>query len=74
MTIYVCNRGKKFTPDTKKSALGITDKIYTENKRGWGIKLMKNLMDAVDFEDIQNGTQLKMVKYKKSKKDNIINY
>ena len=67
MTIYVCNRGKKFTPSTKTDSQGITDKIYTENKRGWGIKLMKNLMDEVDFEDVQNGTKLKMVKYKRIK-------
>jgi serine/threonine-protein kinase RsbW len=33
------------------------------NRRGWGLKLIKTLMDEVEFERVDDGTQLKMTKY-----------
>jgi serine/threonine-protein kinase RsbW len=36
-------------------------------KRGWGIELMKRLMDDVRFEKLRGGTMLVMVKYLKKK-------
>jgi anti-sigma regulatory factor (Ser/Thr protein kinase) len=33
------------------------------SRRGWGIELIKNLMDQVDFDDVAVGTRLKMIKY-----------
>jgi serine/threonine-protein kinase RsbW len=35
------------------------------HKRGWGIELMKRLMDDVRFEKLRGGTRLVMVKYLK---------
>jgi len=32
-------------------------------RRGWGLKLIKSLMDEVEFERVDDGTQLKMTKY-----------
>jgi serine/threonine-protein kinase RsbW len=32
-------------------------------RRGWGLKLIKTLMDEVEFERVDDGTQLKMTKY-----------
>ncbi|MDX1762864.1 MAG: ATP-binding protein [bacterium] len=32
-------------------------------RRGWGIELIKSLMDEVEFKDVPVGTKLKMVKY-----------
>jgi serine/threonine-protein kinase RsbW len=34
-------------------------------RRGWGLKLIKTLMDEVEFERVDDGTQLKMTKYRK---------
>lgn len=37
-----------------------------EGRRGWGLKLMKNLMDDVKFEQIDDGTRISMTKYLKN--------
>ena len=34
-----------------------------KGRRGWGLKLIKTLMDEVEFEHVDDGTQLKMTKY-----------
>lgn len=35
-----------------------------QQRRGWGLKLMKQLMDEVEFERVDDGTRLRMVKYR----------
>jgi serine/threonine-protein kinase RsbW len=35
----------------------------SEERRGWGLKLIKTLMDEVEFERVDEGTSLKMTKY-----------
>ncbi len=34
-----------------------------EGRRGWGLKLMKTLMDEVKFEQVDDGTRISMTKY-----------
>jgi serine/threonine-protein kinase RsbW len=34
-----------------------------KERRGWGIKLIKSLMDEVEFERVDDGTRLRMTKY-----------
>lgn len=34
------------------------------DKRGWGLKLMRNLMDEVVFEPTDEGTRVRMIKYR----------
>lgn len=34
-----------------------------EERRGWGLKLIKTLMDEVEFERVDEGTRLRMTKY-----------
>jgi serine/threonine-protein kinase RsbW len=36
-----------------------------KTRRGWGLKLIKSLMDEVEFERVDDGTQLRMIKYRK---------
>jgi serine/threonine-protein kinase RsbW len=35
----------------------------TDDRRGWGLKLIKTLMDEVEFERVDEGTSLRMTKY-----------
>ena len=35
----------------------------TEERRGWGLRLIRSLMDEVEFENVDEGTSLKMTKY-----------
>ena len=34
-----------------------------KDRRGWGLKLIRTLMDEVEFERVDDGTQLRMTKY-----------
>jgi serine/threonine-protein kinase RsbW len=34
-----------------------------KSRRGWGLKLIKTLMDEVEFERVDDGTQLRMTKF-----------
>jgi serine/threonine-protein kinase RsbW len=34
-----------------------------EERRGWGLKLIRSLMDEVEFERVDDGTSLRMTKY-----------
>ena len=36
-----------------------------DGRRGWGLKLIQTLMDEVEFERVDDGTQLKMTKYRR---------
>lgn len=36
-----------------------------EQRRGWGLKLIKTLMDEVEFERVDEGTSLRMTKYRR---------
>ena len=67
LTIYVENEGKDFEPALVAEP-HIDEKIFGSHKRGFGIKLIKNLMDSVNFEKVNNYTRLKMVKYIKEEK------
>lgn len=38
-------------------------KEAAEERRGWGLKLIRTLMDEVEFERVDDGTSLRMTKY-----------
>ena len=64
LTIKVIDKGKGFDESNVKIPK-IESKLNTdERKRGWGILLIKELMDSVDFESDHTGTTLTMVKKK----------
>ena len=49
LTIKVGDKGEGF--DSEVVAIpNIDEKINSEHKRGWGLQLMKELMDTVEFE------------------------
>jgi anti-sigma regulatory factor (Ser/Thr protein kinase) len=37
-----------------------------KSRRGWGLKLIQTLMDEVEFERVDDGTELRMTKYLRS--------
>ena len=64
LTIKVIDKGVGFDSSAIKLP-NIEDKVGTqERKRGWGLMLIKELMDSVDFESDSTGTTLTMVKKK----------
>lgn len=64
LTIKVIDKGVGFDSSAIKLP-NIEDKVGTqERKRGWGLMLIKELMDSVDFESDHTGTTLTMVKKK----------
>ncbi|HKQ99699.1 MAG TPA: ATP-binding protein, partial [Pyrinomonadaceae bacterium] len=37
--------------------------VESKERRGWGLKLIRSLMDEVEFERVDDGTRLRMTKY-----------
>ncbi|MGI8555939.1 MAG: ATP-binding protein [Pyrinomonadaceae bacterium] len=61
IVITISNRGLKLPPD--KVAESSTPIEPESGRRGWGLKLMRSLMDEVEFEQVDDGTRISMVKY-----------
>ena len=57
ITITVANRGLRLADNQPNVS------APDEGRRGWGLKLMKGLMDEVKIEKTDDGTQITMVKY-----------
>ena len=62
LLIVVRDFGKGFDP-SKVDRPCIQEKLSRLRRRGWGLVLIKRLMDKVEFIDIAPGTELRMVKY-----------
>ena len=63
LTIKVGDKGEGF--DSEVVAIpNIDEKINSEHKRGWGLQLMKELMDTVEFDSSEAGTTVTMTKNK----------
>ena len=66
LTIKVIDKGKGFDQSNVKIPK-IESKLNSdERKRGWGIMLIKELMDSVAFESDHTGTTLTMIKKKEA--------
>ena len=66
LTIKVIDKGVGFDASVIKLP-NIDDKVGSEErKRGWGLMLIKELMDKVDYESDNTGTTLTMTKNKES--------
>ena len=59
IVITISNRGLRLP---NKKAVEIKP---DEGRRGWGLKLMRTLMDEVKFEQVDDGTRISMTKYLK---------
>jgi serine/threonine-protein kinase RsbW len=64
LTVIIKDNGKGFDTGAINENPDIKEKLTSEYKRGWGIMLIKNLMDKVEIESNSEGTTLKMTKIK----------
>ena len=55
--ITISNRGIRLADK------GIPEPDPTEGRRGWGLTLMRRLMDEVRLEEVDDGTRISMTKY-----------
>jgi len=60
LVVTVASRG--VTPEGSVGENGAAE-TSIKNRRGWGLKLIRTLMDEVEFEHVDDGTRLRMVKY-----------
>ena len=63
LEIQVTDKGKGFD-ESKVKIPKIEEKIGSDHKRGWGLQLIKELMDTVEFESSPEGTTVTMTKKK----------
>ena len=64
LTIKVIDKGVGFDA-SKVKIPQIEKKIKSKRKRGWGLKLINELMDSVEWESSEKGTIVTMKKMKK---------
>ena len=66
LVVTVASRGVVPASLAGQNGEGISveeEKPDAKSRRGWGLKLIKTLMDEVEFERVDDGTQIRMVKY-----------
>ena len=63
LQIRVEDAGVGFDPDDVEDP-NIEDKLKAKSKRGWGLKIIRSLMDEVDIRSNQRGTTVIMSKYR----------
>lgn len=64
LVVTVASRGVLPAPESGQNGQNPADQVEGgKTRRGWGLKLIKTLMDEVEFERVDDGTQLRMTKY-----------
>jgi serine/threonine-protein kinase RsbW len=66
LVVTVASRGvvpANLTGDNGYEGRSADEREEARSRRGWGLKLIQTLMDEVEFERVDDGTQLRMTKY-----------
>jgi serine/threonine-protein kinase RsbW len=66
LVVTVASRGvvpASLVGQNGQQAGGRDENDDAQSRRGWGLKLIQTLMDEVEFERVDDGTQLRMTKY-----------
>jgi serine/threonine-protein kinase RsbW len=66
LVVTISSRGVLPAKVEAKDGTAKDNAVLSEQRRGWGLKLIKTLMDEVEFERVDEGTSLRMVKYLRS--------
>ena len=61
LKVTVKDRGVGFAPDELEEPT-IEEKLTSERKRGWGLKIIRGLMDQVEVRSGADGTTIEMSK------------
>lgn len=61
LKVTVKDRGVGFSPDELEEPT-IEEKLTSERKRGWGLKIIRGLMDEVEVRSGTDGTTIEMSK------------
>ncbi len=61
LRIIVRDSGRGFVPEEVPES-NITEKLKAPDKRGWGLQIMRGMMDEVEIHSGENGTQVVMTK------------
>jgi len=66
LVVTVASRGLVPASTAARNGERVDATVEKENgRRGWGLKLIQTLMDEVEFERVDDGTQLRMTKYRR---------
>ncbi|HEX8130289.1 MAG TPA: ATP-binding protein [Pyrinomonadaceae bacterium] len=63
LVVTVSSRGIIVPSPTNAGTNGNDAREENNGRRGWGLKLIRTLMDEVEFERVDDGTRLRMTKY-----------
>lgn len=63
LVVTVSSRGIIAPSPTNAGTNGSEGREENNGRRGWGLKLIRTLMDEVEFERVDDGTRLRMTKY-----------
>jgi serine/threonine-protein kinase RsbW len=63
LVVTVSSRGVRVPAAGPQSQNGAEPSDEQNGRRGWGLKLIRTLMDEVEFERVDDGTRLRMTKY-----------
>ncbi len=63
LVVTVASRGVVPTQLPGRNGQEASIEPNAKSRRGWGLKLIKTLMDEVEFVHVDDGTQLRMTKY-----------
>lgn len=66
LVITISSRGvvpSNLAAQSTETGTEVDESDAAKERRGWGLKLIKSLMDEVEFERVDEGTSLRMTKY-----------